>query len=129
MEPRRPRGKASSHRAEKVLSASAKKAAGAEARAAAPREGKAKDGGNGGGARAMPGWMFSQRVAQPDLALLNASLRLPETDLSLERLFVSRPRVLIFSHRPLFSIRHPFVQGRKIQKKALPEGTNHPRGS
>eukprot|EP01065_Artemidia_motanka_P004195 TRINITY_DN1200_c2_g1_i1.p1 TRINITY_DN1200_c2_g1~~TRINITY_DN1200_c2_g1_i1.p1 ORF type:complete len:425 (+),score=45.33 TRINITY_DN1200_c2_g1_i1:50-1276(+) len=54
---------------------------------------------------------FTQRPAPPPpLPILNAALHLPEGDVALDRLFVSQPRTISFSHRPLLSMRHPYLR-------------------
>eukprot|EP01059_Diplonema_ambulator_P013218 TRINITY_DN23740_c0_g1_i1.p1 TRINITY_DN23740_c0_g1~~TRINITY_DN23740_c0_g1_i1.p1 ORF type:complete len:340 (+),score=41.67 TRINITY_DN23740_c0_g1_i1:106-1125(+) len=54
-------------------------------------------------------WLSGQRgsVTAPEI---NSSLRLPEGDPSVERLFNTHPRIVPFTHRPIYSVRHPFVR-------------------
>ena len=54
-------------------------------------------------------WMAGTMDCGPDLESVNTSLHLGGDDPSLERLFSTQARLVPFSHRPLFSIRHPYV--------------------
>eukprot|EP01060_Flectonema_neradi_P027221 TRINITY_DN36838_c0_g1_i1.p1 TRINITY_DN36838_c0_g1~~TRINITY_DN36838_c0_g1_i1.p1 ORF type:complete len:361 (+),score=48.42 TRINITY_DN36838_c0_g1_i1:59-1141(+) len=56
------------------------------------------------------GWLYNQRVATGQTAMVNATLKLPENDPALERVFNTHQRIFPFSQRALHSIRHPFVR-------------------
>ena len=56
------------------------------------------------------GWMYNRKVSSGQTAVVNATLKLPENDPALDRVFNTHQRIFPFSHRPLLSIRHPFVR-------------------